>query len=121
MLKANFGDHVNPMGLFCSVTMPIKCPYCGTENVRECRTKELRGMFLYEHWKVGDDVLADFPKELHCYTDCDCVESWESGTFPNGQEREGHRNWYVKVKLANGVITGEYEVFKEVEDEDEYG
>lgn len=77
-------------------------------------------MFLYEHWRVGDDVLADFPKELHCYTFCDCVESRKSWTLPDGQEREGPCEWYVKVKLANGVITGEHEVFKEVEDEDEY-
>ncbi len=74
-------------------------------------------MYDYEHWKVGDDVLASFPKELHCYAECDCVESRESWTLPDGQEREGHRTWYVKVKLANGVITGEHEVSKEESEE----
>lgn len=101
------------MGLFCSLMLPVRCPYCATLETRECQTKDLRGIYDYEHWKVGDDILATFPAELHCIAACDQPGCMEEVTYHDGVSGERGKLFYVNVKLDRGVITGEHEVFKE--------
>lgn len=48
------------MGLYCSVTVPVQRPYCGIVEARECQTKDLRGIYDFEAWKVGDNIIAPF-------------------------------------------------------------
>ncbi len=112
---ANFGDDVNPMGLFCSVTMPVKCPYCGTVETRECQTKEFGRS--YRRWKIGDFVwLADDPDgELEFDAWCEQPSCRESRPLQDGRIVGDPRRFLVVVELVNGIITGEYLVFKEEE------
>lgn len=104
------------MGLFCSVTMPVKCPYCGTVETRECQTKEF-GSREYKHWQIGDYVwLADDPDgELAFDAWCEQPACRESRALPDGRTAEGPQRFLVVVELVNGIITGEYLDFKQEE------
>lgn len=104
------------MGLYCSLTMPVRCPFCGTLETRECQTKDLQGIYDYEQWKVGDDILADFPGELHCIASCGQPGCKEEVTYLDGRKGEREKLFYVTVKLDRGVITGEHEVLKQGQD-----
>lgn len=104
------------MGLYCSVTVPVQCPYCGIVEARECQTKDLRGIYDFEAWKVGDNILASFPDELHCRAGCTQLPTCgRPETFPNGNTWVHERRFRVTVKLKNSLITGEHESFEDHE------
>jgi len=100
------------MGFYCTVTLPVRCPFCGTEDERECQTKELQDIFLFEHWRVGDNILAEIPHELRCIAGCAQPPCATLDTF-NGKSFTRDRYFTVVLKLDNGVITGEYEALAE--------
>ena len=100
------------MGFYCSVTLPVRCPFCGTVEERECQTKDLQDIFLFEHWRAGANILADIPHELRCIAGCGQPSCGALETF-NGKPYTRERHFTVVVKLDNGMITGEYEAFDE--------
>lgn len=100
------------MGFYCSVTLPVRCPFCGTEEERECQTKELQDIFLFEHWRVGDNILAEIPRELRCIAGCGQPSCGTMDSF-NGKPFMRDRYFTVVLKLAAGIITGEYEAFED--------
>lgn len=96
------------MGFYCSVIIPVRCPKCGALEERECQTKDLNSFFLMDVWRAGDNILADFPKELQCIAACSQPSCGTPESF-NGKPYVQGWHFTVVVKLANGVITGEYE------------
>ncbi len=100
-----------PMGFYSSVNIPVRCPFCGTVEERECQTKDLKHFFLMDVWRKGDNILADFPKELQCVASC-AQPSCGTMKMINGRSYVQERHFTVLVKLGNGVITGEYEAFE---------
>ncbi len=99
------------MGFYCTVTLPVRCPFCGTQAERECQTKDLQDIFLMEEWRVGDNILAEIPHELRCIAGCGQPSCGTMETF-NGKSYVQERHFTVVVKLDKGCITGEYEVIE---------
>ena len=99
------------MGFYCTLTMPVRCPFCGVTEVRECQTKDLQDIFLFEHRHVGDNILAEIPNELRCIAGCGGPSCGTVETF-KGKSYVKERYFTVVLKLDSGVITGEYEVFE---------
>ena len=96
------------MGFYCSVIIPVRCPKCGTLEERECQTKDLNSFFLMDVWRTGDNILADFPKELQCIAACSQTSCGKLESF-NGKPYVQGWHFTVVVKLDNGVITGDHE------------
>lgn len=82
------------MGMFDSVLLDIKCPYCGETSEMECQTKQVHCVLMV--WKKGDFVSRDF-KSLECITDCHSNKC--SGEY-----------FYVDVILKRGKVTGKYNI-----------
>lgn len=104
------------MGLFDSIMIDIKCPYCGQTSEMECQTKELKCELNRFH--KGDDVDSHKFKFLECIADCRSDEC-----MAESERRSGYRSGFgmtldVKVKLDNGVVTGSYDI---IQSENEFG
>lgn len=103
------------MGMFDSIYMKVKCPFCGIEKVRECQTKDLDNNL--ERWNVGDNTGHPEEDKLDCIVGCEdgCGRKMRSEwLLPNGQRREyiSGRHFYIFVKTPLGLVTGEYEYQK---------
>ncbi len=88
------------MGMFDSVMLKVKCPYCGKDEVRECQTKDFNCTLAV--WKVGDYV--DRSKRSF-----DCIVQCEEERCPSKPPMVGSF-FNVEVFLKRGKITGKYEI-----------
>ena len=96
------------MGMYDSIYLEIKCPYCGETSEVECQTKEL-GCTLHKFSK-GDSIGTNQYNYLECISDCHSKQCTD-----NEEKRIGYRSGFgttfdVKVKISNGIITGDYEI-----------
>lgn len=103
------------MGMFDSVRINIKCPYCQKESEIECQTKELD--CVMHSWKKGDYVGTKKHNYLTCIADCHSKECVDWRYEEIGYRSGFGRMFYVKVKLDNGIVTGEYEICPESNEE----
>jgi hypothetical protein len=100
---------VRNMGMFDSVRIKMKCPYCGESSIIEAQTKELECNL--EEWKVGDFV-TDKVDHLVCIADCVQPKCKEFVTKKNGHWGGFGRMFDVKIFLKDGKVSGEYEVLR---------
>jgi hypothetical protein len=101
---------VKVMGMFDSVIMDMKCPYCGEVSEIEVQTKQLECNM--EVWRVGDYVTDDL-NFLTCYGDCTQPECKEYSIKKRGYWSGWGRMFDVKIMLDGGRISGEYEIIEE--------
>jgi wobble nucleotide-excising tRNase len=88
------------MGMFDSIMLNVKCPYCGEEEVRECQTKDL-DCYL-DVYTLGDKVKT-LDKWLECITDCES----EACKLPGS--RLG--NFFnLKIRVKECKITNKYKI-----------
>lgn len=93
------------MGMFDSIMMQVKCPYCGEEIERECQTKDLE--CILDVFRVGDTVGTDVYNKLTCICDCNSETCWN----PSANHGYGMgRFFWIKVKVTDKKIVGEYEI-----------
>jgi hypothetical protein len=95
------------MGMFDSVKIEMKCPYCGEVSEIEAQTKELECNL--DVWKKGDFV-TDKINYLECLADCVQPKCKEYVTKKNGYWGGFGRMFDVKISLDNGKVSGEYEI-----------
>jgi len=95
------------MGLFDSVIIEIKCPFCGKTSEIKCQTKELD--CYMQVWRKGDFVSEKF-NYLQTIANCLSKECIDYVDKEIGYHSGFGRGFYVKVILEKGVVTGEYEI-----------
>jgi len=95
------------MGMFDSVKIKMKCPYCGEVSEIVAQTKELECDFNV--WEVGDFV-TDKLTYLECLADCVQPKCREFVSKRDGYWGGFGRMFDVKILLNNGIVTGEYEI-----------
>lgn len=96
------------MGLYDSIFIKVKCPYCGMEELTECQTKEL--YCVLQNWRKGQHVGDETISHLTCIVSCRSEECLEH-EFKRIGYRSGYgRTYWLKVNLDEGRITGEYEI-----------
>lgn len=88
------------MGMFDSIMLNTKCPYCDKEAVRECQTKDLDCNL--DVYNIGDRVKTD-EKWLWAITDCD------SETCKTPEKRIGSF-FNLKIRVKKGKITEKYKI-----------
>lgn len=95
------------MGMYDSIYLVSKCPYCGHEKEREFQTKDLECNL--EVWRKGDHIDTDL-EELECVADCinDPCKAWTIKEF--GYFGGFGRAFYANVILDDGIITGELKI-----------
>jgi len=99
------------MGMFDSIYLTIKCPYCGQKSDIECQTKELN-CTLETYWE-GENIGTDQFNYLDCIADCqskECVE-WRDKNI--GYHSGFGRTFDVRIYLNNGFVTGNYTILSE--------
>jgi sarcosine oxidase delta subunit len=97
-----------PMGMFDSVMLKIKCPYCGQESEIECHTKELDCSL--DVWRKGDFVGTEKLNHLQTIANCHSKECSDYEEKRIGYRSGFGRVFNVKVKLRNGIVSGDYEI-----------
>lgn len=98
------------MGMFDSIYIDIRCPYCGNTSLIECQTKDTE--CILKAWYKGDNIGTNQFNYLDCHADCQdekCVE-WRDKKV--GYHSGFGRSFYVRIILVNGVVTGDYEIFR---------
>jgi hypothetical protein len=63
------------MGMFDSIYLNMKCPYCGKDSEMEAQTKELEQELKV--WRKGDHIGTDDYNSLGCTASChsdECVD-----------------------------------------------
>ena len=99
------------MGMYDSFYIDIECPYCHCITKIECQTKEL---FLeLRRWEKGDSINTTQYNYLDCIADCRSLEckAWENKEI--GYVSGFGRSFEVRIKLKEGIVTGEYEILEE--------
>jgi hypothetical protein len=99
------------MGMFDSIYINVKCPFCGNESKMECQTKELEcDLSVFEK---GDFIgNSNIQKLEDCITDCHSKECVDFTNKEDGYVSGFGRVFRLDLLLNNGVITGEYENVK---------
>jgi hypothetical protein len=96
------------MGMFDSIYLNIKCPYCGKESEMEAQTKELESEL--QVWKKGDSIGTDKYNYLVCIADCHSDECMEHELKRVGYRSGFGRGFDVKIFIDKGIVTGDYEI-----------
>jgi hypothetical protein len=92
------------MGLYDSIHLDIKCPFCEETSEMECQTKQLDGEF--NHYRKDDFIDSDDLENLECITECvRCLKSSLSNDIVP-------RVFFImlNVGVKSGFITGNYEI-----------
>ena len=95
------------MGMFDSVKIEMKCPYCGEVSEIEAQTKELECDL--EVWKKGDFITYKL-NYLECLADCVQPKCREYVTKKDGYYGGFGRMFDVKILLDKGKVSGDYEI-----------
>jgi hypothetical protein len=104
------------MGMYDSIMMEAKCPFCGEVCEREMQTKDLDSLLnVYRRWdKIDRNRMWYNRNYVTTITECASNACWDKAK--NGGYGMG-RFFYAKIFLVEGIITGEYEIT----DEQQYG
>ena len=97
------------MGMFDSIKMDIKCPFCGkiTKNM-EIQTKDLD--CCLEVFRVGELVPKEYSnlKSLSCIGDCTSDSCKREIVFPNGMKTIRGSYFNLELEVSSGIITDRY-------------
>lgn len=100
------------MGMFDSVMLEVKCPYCGTEKELDLQTKEFSCRLAV--WRKGDFIDSN-TKGFD--TIAECLEQNCPGVQPMPKTHIGDeytsRFFYAHVYLKRGRVTGKYKIIPE--------
>ena len=101
------------MGMFDSIKMNIKCPFCGkvTKNM-EIQTKELD--CCLEIFRVGDSIPKEYNhlSQLSCIGDCVSDKCKHEIVFPNGMKSTRGNYFTIEVEVSSGIITDRYKIIE---------
>lgn len=86
------------MGMFDTIYLTIKCPNCGITHEVDVQTKQLEQQL--NEYRKGDKIKDNKIETLYCIGECQ--SKWHSGD----------PFFDIKLKVKNGIITGEYEIIK---------
>lgn len=103
------------MGMFDSVYINVKCPFCGEESEKECQTKDTDCSL--DVWRKGEYIGTKKYNDLDCLAGCESetCKAWVVKEF--GYWGGFGRPIYLRVFLKDGVVTGEYQIASALEDE----
>jgi hypothetical protein len=94
------------MGMFDTISLPLKCPNCGDEGEKELQTKDL--MCLLSEYRKGDYVGTKRFRWLDCLAGCTsktCL-AWEQKKYKGMSNGFGYC-WDVEAEVdEHGRITG---------------
>ena len=96
------------MGMFDSIKIDARCPYCGKTSEIEFQTKELD--CTLEVWSKGDYVGTDKLNRLDCIADCHSEECVDYADRKTGYKSGFGRMFEADIILADGRVTGEFVV-----------
>jgi sarcosine oxidase delta subunit len=100
------------MGMYDSIYLQIKCPFCGQTSEMECQTKELDCEL--KRFRKGDNIDTNGIEELDCIVDCHSRECMAYQDRQDGYSSGFGRLFYVIVDAPLGLITGKYKYAKDV-------
>jgi hypothetical protein len=103
------------MGMFDSIYLEMKCPFCGKISEMEIQTKELDCDLNV--WKVGDYIGTDKYNYIdECSAQCRSDECMDFMLKKQGYRSGFGRSFDVKIFLNEGFVTGAYEIINNKED-----
>lgn len=98
------------MGMFDTIKIKVKCPYCGNEDDIDVQNKQLTDSLRL--FKVGDSVSGltwfDNMDILNCIADCRSKECIDYTNNEDGYVSGFGRIFYVDIKLCDDIITEKY-------------
>ena len=98
------------MGMFDSINLKIKCPYCGQEDIVEAQTKELECLL---HVYSEGDYVSDQYNYLDCLADCRSKLCVKDEVAERGYKSGFGRMFDVRIFIEDGKISGEYKILPE--------
>ena len=96
------------MGMFDSIVLKMKCPYCGMTSEMEAQTKELNSDL--DIWKKGDYIGTKKYIYLDCIADCHSNKCVNHENKRLGYVSGFGRMFDVKIFLDKGIVNGKYEI-----------
>jgi len=93
------------MGVFSTILIDIRCPFCNEISEMESQTQELDEDF--EVFREGDFLNTEL-KELDCVTSCTNTKCKKETIKKHGYWDGFGRIFDVKIILNDNKITGEY-------------
>src|ERR1700753_1956034 len=96
------------MGMFDSVIIKVKCPFCGQTSEMECQTKQL-DCKLYQ-WKLGENTGHPEEMELDCYATCSSAICIARNKAKSGKEWGNEQSFDIIVETPFGLVTGKYRI-----------
>lgn len=95
------------MGMFDSVFIQVKCPFCGVTSEMECQTKEFYGSL--QRWRKGDNTGHPEVSELDdCFVVCENDRCPGSPKAQSLYQPAGDKSFTIAVDAPLGLITGKY-------------
>ena len=96
------------MGLFDSILLPVKCPFCG-EIVQSGQTKNLSNTLI--SYKVGDDTKSPF-KSIRVLYVCESMKCRRPYVIAGNVYYRGR--WFeIELELEKGRLTDKYKIWAE--------
>jgi hypothetical protein len=94
------------MGMFDSIFIKVKCPYCGEEKLRECQTKELDCEL--KRWDKGDNT--DHPEEssVIAFVTCGSFICRTPYRLFGKTQLYNSKGFEIEIETPLGLITGKY-------------
>jgi hypothetical protein len=96
------------MGMFDSIMLMVKCPFCGQLSKMECQTKELECTLA--RFKKGDNTGHPEIAELYCCCECEAGCKRQIGEIHPGRPWFRGRFMNIIVYTPMGLITGKYRI-----------
>lgn len=96
------------MGMFDSIFLKVKCPFCGQFSEMECQTKDLDCQLL--RWKMGENTDHPEVGELDCCATCHSPECLARGKRKSGEDWGNAAYFELIVETPLGLITGKYRI-----------
>ena len=93
------------MGMYDTINLDVKCPYCGETSFMGVQTKDLVNC-LYE-FQVGDHVSDRFN---YLYAIAECKKQGCKGNQNSAEYLKGLFD--ITIELVCGIITGKYKIIE---------
>lgn len=97
------------MGMYDSIYLQVKCPFCGQASEMECQTKELD--CTLKVWHKGDNIESPGVNSLGCCSGCRSAECVAHEERMDGYKTGAGRYFELVVETPFGLITGKYRIY----------
>jgi hypothetical protein len=95
------------MGMYDSIKIKLKCPYCGEVSEMEAQTKDLE--CYLNTYKVGDTISDKF-NYVDCITDCTSEKCMDEVRKRRGYVSGFGKVFRLRIFIESGRITERYEI-----------